>query len=392
MRLMIRSLIALLCLAVLTPTGAATLDEVIAKHVKARGGRQSWDKIESIRLSGDYTAFSKVTPFTLTRARDNSYLLDTKMNGRVVIIGYDGNSTWWNNHWFKEGPQRITGIDAVVAKGDAPFVNPLFNYEELGMTAEYLGETEYEGIPVLGIKLTRSDESEETWYLDPSTHLEYARLSPGSDFGRPLPQRTFYDDFREIEGVKIPFLVETQWYTRDRAMHVNKVEVNLDVDRSIFSMPSPEGMGDLLNMVGSWKVAVAQRNRPGAPLKESEREVEIESMMDGRMLQTHYETDEGHEAQWSLSYDPFRKGYRLAGFSSRSGYLDVQQGTFDDEGKLTLSNTETGTSYEVADLIVHSRFNVSEIAADGFKIEREASVDGGETWWVAVTEVYTREP
>jgi hypothetical protein len=352
MRSTIRSIMPLLLsLAIIAPAAAATLDEVITKHIQARGGRDNWDKISSIRMTGDYTAFSKVAAFTLTRARANSYV-----------------------------------------KADAHFVNPLFNYKELGMTAEYLGEIEYEGVLALGIKLTRPDGAEEAWYLDPSSYLEYARTSPGSDFGRPLPQRTFYDDFREIEGVMIPFLVETQWYTRDRVMHVDNVEINAEVDLAMFSMPAPEGMAELLNMVGNWKVAVEQRSRPGGPLSESELELEIGSVMDGRLIQTHYSTDDGQEAQWSLSYDTYRKTYRLAAFESASGYMDIHQGTFGEDGKLTLSNLETETPYHVADLTVYSRFNVLEIAPDSFKIEREASLDGGENWWVAATEVYTRKP
>ncbi len=382
----------LLSLAVVVPPGAATLEEVIEKHVEARGGRENWDKISTLRMTGDYTAFSKVEPFTLTRARENSYVLDTKMNGRVVITGYDGAVTWWDNHWFKEGAQRMTGIDADVARGDAHFINPLWNYEELGMQAEYLGETEYEGMPALGIKLTRPDGQEETWYLDPETYLEYARTAPGSDFGRPLPQRTFYDDFREIEGVKIPHLVETQWYTRDRVMNVAKVEINAEIDPSFFRMPAPPGMADLLNMVGTWKVAVAQRSQPDGPLRESELEIEIGSLMDGKVIESRYATEDGQEIMWSLSYDTFREAYRLTEFTSGSGYMDIQEGTFDDGGKLTLSNIETDTSFKVADLTVHARFNVSEITPDSFKIEREASIDGGENWWVAATETYARQP
>ncbi|NIM61850.1 MAG: hypothetical protein GTO30_09395, partial [Acidobacteria bacterium] len=221
MRLTILTFTALMLgLSAVLPVAAATLDEVIEKHIEARGGRENWDKISTLRMTGDYAAFSKVEPFTLLRARDDSYLLDTKMNGRVVKIGFDGTTTWWDNHWFKEGAQRMTGIDSEVAKGDAHFVNPLFNYKDLGMTAEYLGETEFEGVAALAIKLTRSSGEAEIWYLDPSSYLEYAREAPGSDFGRPQKQRTFYDDFREVEGVKIPFLVETQWYTRDRVLHV----------------------------------------------------------------------------------------------------------------------------------------------------------------------------
>ena len=53
---------ALLCVAVMSPLGAASLDEVIAKHIDARGGRANWEKIVTLRFSGDYTAFSRVEP------------------------------------------------------------------------------------------------------------------------------------------------------------------------------------------------------------------------------------------------------------------------------------------------------------------------------------------
>ncbi len=114
--------------------------------------------------------------------------------------------------------------------------------------------------------------------------------------------------------------------------------------------------------------------------------------MDGKVIESHYSTEEGQEIMWSLSFDTFRKAYRLTEFRSSRGYMDIQQGTFDDAGTLTLSNVATETSYQVADLTVHGRFNVSEITPDSFKIEREASIDGGESWWVAVTETYTRRP
>lgn len=373
------------------PAAAETLDEVVAKHVEARGGADAWAAIKTMRLTGEYTAFSKVEPFTLTRAADNSYLLDTVMNGRTVIIGYDGETAWWDNHWFQEGPQRITGLDEQVAIGDSHFATPLFNYGELGMKAEYLGPTEYEGMKVLGVKLTRPDGEEETWYLDPATYLETARLAPGSDFGRPQPQRTFYGDFREVEGVTIPFYVETQWYTRDRVMDVAQAELNVELDDGFFGLPAPAGMAELLQMVGSWHVADKSRSGPGAPLTESEMEIEIGQAMDGRIVQTHHTRPDGNAMHWTLSYDPFRSNYRMTQFFSASGYMDILQGVFDDAGKLTMSNMETGTPYLVADLTVHSRFSISELSADGFKIEMEATMDGGENWFVSTEQVYTRK-
>ena len=114
--------------------------------------------------------------------------------------------------------------------------------------------------------------------------------------------------------------------------------------------------------------------------------------MFSKLLSASYATPDGEEVRWTLSFDTFRKVYRLTEFSSSAGYMDIEEGTFDDAGKLTLSNVATELPYLVADLTVFSRFSVSELSADGFKIEREASIDGGESWFVAVEEVYTRKP
>ena len=77
-----------------------------------------------------------------------------------------------------------------------------------------------DGIDALVVELTRSNGDVETWYFDPNTHLELARDSKGSDYGRPSNQRTFFDDFREVSGVQIPHYVEKQWYTRNRIWEV----------------------------------------------------------------------------------------------------------------------------------------------------------------------------
>jgi len=383
----------LIVLASGTVTSAdATLDEVIAKHIAAHGGMEAWSQVESWRATGDYTAFSKVEPFTLTRSRGDRYLLDTVMNGRKVMIGHDGEESWWDNHWFQEGAQKLNGLDAQVAAGDAHFVTPLFNYKELGMAAEYLGESSFEGVPAIAIKLIRPDEAgEEVWYLDPETFLEAARTSPGSDFGRPQEQRTFYDDFRKVGAVTLPFYVETQWYTRDRVMAIDKIELNVDVAADLYTLPAPIGMGQLLPMVGEWKVAAKTRDQPGGPWEESEYEAAISSSMGNRLLRANLSPQEEVDVEWTLSFDSHRSAYRMTSFVSANGYMDVMQGGFDEGGALVLGNLETGTSLKVADLTIFSRVHLSEITPDGFKVVQEMTMDGGESWMSMSEETFTRQ-
>jgi len=377
-------------LLITAPVQAATVDEVIAKHIEARGGRDSWAAIESMKITGSYTAFSKVSPFTLHKKRDNLFHIDHVLDDKRVIIGYDGEVAWWDNPWRQEGVQKIGGIDFTAQERNFDFVTPLFDVGQAGYTAKLLGDVEVEGIPAVGIELTRPDETVETWYLDPETHLELARMSPGSDFGNPMPQLTFFDDFREVHGVVIPFLTEAQWYTRSRAMQIEEVAINVDIDDAMFAMPAPEGMGPLLDIVGNWNVAVQQRQQPGQDWQNSERSSSIESLFGGGVVRETYTTAGGNQVLRTLSYDRFKKRYRVTEVNDARNLMDVLEGTIDDDGRLSLNNVETDTSWAGFGMTFHTRAEFFDIGADGFSLEEAISIDGGENWFVAGKSTYTR--
>jgi hypothetical protein len=376
-------------LAAGAPVAAATVEEVISKHVEAKGGQDAWNAIESMRITGSFTAFSQVSPFTLHREREQRYHIDHVLDGKLVVIGYDGNVAWWDNHWYQEGAQKISGPDLGVVMRETEFTTPLFDYEGKGFAVKFLEENEIEGIPAIGIELTRPDESVEKWYLDPDTYLELARLSPGSDFGRATEQQTFYDDFREVEGVQIPFFTETQWYTRDRVMVIDSVEVNVDIDDALFSMPAPPGMGPFMVLDGSWKVSVQQRNQPEAPWNESERESTIESLMGGAAMRERF-TSQGNEVIRVLSFDRFQERYRVTEISGRTGLMDVREGEIGDDGRLVVTNVESGTTWSGFGMTFHARMSIFDVESDSFAVEFETSIDGGENWFLNGKAAYTR--
>jgi hypothetical protein len=376
----------------IVPAEAETLEQVIAKHIEARGGQEAWAKLESMKLTGQFVAFSKVAPFTLQRKRDRRYHMDHLQNEKQVTIAYDGKNAWSDNHWNQPGAMPIEAgpdLDAVLREID--FATALFDYDERGFTAELIGETEIEGIPAIGIKLMRSEDSVDTWYLDPRTYLEIARESPGSDFGRPMPTRTFFDDFRKVEGLVIPHHVEGQWYTRDRVMTVESVELNAEIDDALFRIPAPNGMGPFVGLVGNWKVKTETRQQPGAPWQESEREGNIEAILRGALMQERFVTEGGTEVIWTLSFDSFHEKYRYTAIDGQRNQLDVREGTFDDDGKLVLSNMDTGTTWSGFGMTFHTRVTMFDIGDDAIKVHTELSTDGGENWFLAAKREYTRD-
>ena len=381
-----------LCLVLLAaPLAAATVDEVIAKHIEARGGLDAWKEIETLKVTGSYTAFSKVAPFTLHRARDNKYHLDHVLGEKPVTIGYDGENAWWINLWYQvPWAQKISGQDLKAFMQDVDFESPFFHYREKGYQVELLGEGDLDGQPAIKLKLTRPDESVETWYLDPDTHLELGYDAEGSDFGQPAPQRAFIEDFREVAGVMIPHFIEKQWYTRDRIMEIEKIETDVEVDDGLFEMPLPGEMNRLQALIGDWSVELEQRNRPEAPFNEAGMTSTIVPKMSGAMLEETFVSPQGTEVVRSLTYDRFKERYRLSQINSFTSHLDVQEGTM-EEGRLTVSNAETDTSWQGFGQTFHQRLSIFDVTEDGFKMEAERSVDGGENWFVNAKATYTRK-
>lgn len=388
MKKMVLGVLATVALAFL-PAAAQSVDDVISKHVDARGGRAAWDAVETLKVSGNFTSFSLVSPFTLHRKRDDRFHMDAIWNDKPVITGYDGELAWWEHGWYQEGALPVTGQDLYVVLGDVHFATPLFDYKERGYSAELLGPNELEGIPAIGIKLTRPDEQEETWYLDPKSFLEIGRTSPGSDFGNPMVQRTFYDEFKKVEGLVIPHVVEAQWYTRDRVMHVDSVEINVKIDDALFRMPSRLGMDKLRSLEGSWDVTIEQQGRGGA-WNESKRTSTIGSDLHGGILEERYLNGAGSEVVRTLSYDRNHERYVLTQMDDASTALDIQLGVFDDEGRLTVSNEKSGTASDSGGGTAYSRLSFFEIEQDGFRVEWSNSRDEGESWTVNAKAVYTR--
>jgi len=365
------------------PLAAMTADDVIAKHVEAKGGKAAWDAIHSMKMTGNFTAFSIVNPFTMHRKKDDLYHVDRMLGTKLEIVGYDGETAWWESHFFQEGATEIQGeADLAVLKRDVEFTTPMIGYPGNGVKISLSDETDLDGEPAIALSIDRGDGSEETWYLNPDSHLEFARVSPGSDFGRPMPQTTYFEDFREVSGVMIPHFTETQWYTRDRVVEVHDVEVNLEIDDALFRLPAPLGMETLRHLAGKWKVNVESRQDPRSEdFNQSERMTEIESLLGGAFLFERFKDENGIEAIRTITYDRFRKRHVITQANATTTYLDIQYADgFGEDGSMTSSNEESGTTLDMFGMNILLKTGISDVTPDGFRATQSISMDGGENW------------
>jgi len=408
------------------PTATPTVQDVLARHVEARGGAEAWARVQALRITGTYSALSEEADFTLWRQRPGSYRFEYGILGERATEVYDGRSGWMQSP--VEGwpwPVPMNGPQLTTARSLAELDSPLMDAAAKGHEVELVGRSDFDGIDTWELNVTLAGEAgedgdktgnEETWHLDAETYLPVARILPAVDFGRAVgTQEVFYDDHREVDGVMFPFFIQSEYFIRLNIWTVDAIEVNPEIPEGLFTRPAPEGMSRLASMAGRWTVKVESRPAPRAPWTEDGATTsEITSGLGGGVLDERLTlTVQGRpvETRRSYTWDRFRDVYRLAHTDELSQHLNVFEGTFGGSGDesegnaegdeetgdtpdtdadtLVLTNLDTGTPLVIGQPI-HGRISVSDLGPDGFRIEQSVSTDAGESWFENVRLTYTR--
>lgn len=219
-----------------------TVDEVIPKNIDARGGAANWAAVKTIKMTGTYVNFSDATPFTIWRKRPNLYRFDSTRLSRFMIHAYDGEQTWWVNPFF--GPPNSKPV-VIPSKGNLDkvtlrerfFEHVFWNYTDKGNQVELEGREDMDDRDCYKLKVTLADSSVEYWFLDSETFLEVGMRGDTYDFGRKNSIEMFFSDYREVNGVKLPFLIESEYGIRYRTMEVETLEINSIIEPSVFARP-----------------------------------------------------------------------------------------------------------------------------------------------------------
>jgi outer membrane lipoprotein-sorting protein len=373
-----------------------TAEDLVRETVAAQGGEERWSAVRSMKWTGQYSTFSAKKPFTLLRKRPNLYRFEYFYGDWPIVLGYDGGTAWTIDKtiftpvdWAVEAPLPVARAIA----GDAELGGPLMDYEARGHTVELVGREDLDGLDVYHLRVTLAGGSVESWYLDAGDYLPAVRVSQTFELGQFYEQRTYFSDYREVGGLRLPHSLEIEFGSRYQAMEVESVELDVDLDDRVFALLPPEGMERLQGLSGDWRVVVSSRPVPQMPWLEVPTEAVIEARFHGGLLEEEIRfvaAGSPRAVRRQTSYDRFRDVYRITCFDSLTSHVDVLEGGFDDSGRLVASNVDTGTGWTAKGRTVHHREVISDIQPDSFRLDWEVSLDGGETWLPELRFSYVR--
>src|SRR5215472_10107021 len=227
---------------------AYTAAELAAKNVAAKGGSEPLNAIHTLRVSGKLLLNGGALEmgYTLLVERPDAIRYESQLQGLTRVQAYDGTQAWQINPFQgRKDPEKLSADDAkALGEAAADVTGPLVDYQAKGYKLDYLGTEDIEGTEAHKLRVTRPNGDVAYVYLDPDYFLEIRTVNRRIEHGIPHETITDYGDYEKVNGVYLPFALESyQKGSSDRRkLQIDKAEANVAADKSLFQFPaSPAG-------------------------------------------------------------------------------------------------------------------------------------------------------
>jgi len=160
--------------------------------------------------------------------------------GMSMTQAYDGSTGWQINPFSgKKAAEKMTSEETKDMKEEAEFEGQLVNWKDKGYKVELLGKEDMEGTDSYKIKLTDKDNDVTTYWLDASSYLVIKESTKRKFKEKEITQDMYPGNYQPVEGVMFAMSVEIKSGSGNDSQKGtwSKVELNTDVDDTLFKMP-----------------------------------------------------------------------------------------------------------------------------------------------------------
>ncbi len=235
-----------LCLCIWTAPALAVEGEdlpeagaILDRAVEAMGGTDAMKAVETRYTSGKFSLPAMGIEASLQSWAKRPNLTYTEISSPALgqmLSGSDGEHIWENSAMtgpnLKEGEER-----AVSARQND--MDGLVNWRKHYSEVETLGREEVDGTLCYKVALTPHDGHVETHYYNVETGLLVKmEMTMKSEMGE-IPIESFLSDYREIEGLMIPFKTrQVIMQMQEMVSVVDSVAINVEIPPDRFALPA----------------------------------------------------------------------------------------------------------------------------------------------------------
>ena len=258
------------------PAASAKLSatEIVERNIAARGGLQAWHSVQTMSWTGKMDAgggsversrrvaegrrghVSKMglpdskdagkgdqqvqLPFVMEMKRPGKSRIEIEFAGKTAVQVYDGTNGWKVRPFLNRKEVEVFTADELKSEQGKDLDGPLVDYAAKGTTVEVEGIEPVEGHDAYKLKLTTKSGAVQHVWIDKQSFLDVkVEGSPRRMDGKMRTVWVYQREFRSVQGVLIPFLLETvvDGYHETHKMIIEKAVVNPKLDDNLFAKP-----------------------------------------------------------------------------------------------------------------------------------------------------------
>jgi hypothetical protein len=227
---------------------ALSVDELVSRHVEARGGLEKLRAIQSLRLTGKlvFVGGGFELAYSEVLKRPGMARAEFSAQGLTAVQAWDGKEGWQISPFQgRKDPERQSRDDSKGLIDDADIDGPLVDAAAKGSTLTYLGTEDVDGTDAHKIRVSQRDGDTLTVFLDPDYFLVIRIRYQHAIRGSETQTETDFGNYERVNGVAIPFSYEIgpPGAPRSQKIIVEKAEVNVPADPGVFAFPSAPATG-----------------------------------------------------------------------------------------------------------------------------------------------------
>ena len=203
------------------------------QYVKAAGGSRALARIQTLTLEGSFTRDDgKTGTYTLDTKLPNRYYSELLVGDKNLIEAYNGKSAWHENAAGELG--TLVGAEGMQVEAAAQYYNSrLLNLKKNKIVLALVGHAQVRGKDTLQIELTTATGMMRQIFFEPQTHLIVKETAAVGG----IEEEIFYDDYRTVEGVKLPHKIELHRGNEKYDISVTRAAINGTVGERVFDFP-----------------------------------------------------------------------------------------------------------------------------------------------------------
>ncbi len=225
-----------------------TTDQIIARHIEARGGLVKIKAIRSLRSVGRI----KIGPMVLDLSIENprgAFRSDTSIQGMTKTEAFDGVHGWVIDPFTGKGPtaeaEPMSRDQLKQMDLQKDFDGPLVEYRAKGHRVALVGMEQVNDAEAYALRIFLKNGDELMSFIDAKTFMEIKANNKAVSQGKVVEVETTLGDYRPVNGVMLPFSLDLRPKGQSEGLMIllDKVEANTPMDDVRFKMPATIATG-----------------------------------------------------------------------------------------------------------------------------------------------------